>query len=142
MTSATLSLELKTFARRKWPLENDKSRKRLLAGLLKFTLRRVRSLYEGERTAVPRGDEIVTIEQLIGKRIGAAAEKELTDAKAEYRSLADLAAGLQALVTGPNADFYRPQVDAFRAALLGEGVVDYRGGRRSSAGNQGRAGTG
>lgn len=142
MTSATLSLELKTFARRKWPLENDKSRKRLLAGLLKFTLRRVRSLYEGEATAVPRGHEIISIERLIGKRIGLAAEEELNNAKAEYRTLAELAAGLQALVTGPDADFYRPQVDAFRAALLGEGVVDYRGGRGPGAGDQGRAGTG
>lgn len=141
MTTVTISTELKLFARTRWPLENDKSRKRLLASALKFTHRRVRSLYEGEETAVPRAAEIVTIEKLIGRPISKS-EQELADAKAEYRDMAEIVSRLWALANGPNADFYGPQVDALRASLLGEGPVDRRGSRGTGARDQGRAGAG
>lgn len=141
MTTVAISTELKLFARTRWPLENDKSRKRLLARALKFTLRRVRSLYEAEDTAVPRDHEVVAIEKLIGRPISRN-EQELADAKAEYRDMAEIVSRLWALANGPNADFYGPQVDALRASLLGEGSLDRRGGRGTGAGDQGRSAAG
>ncbi len=138
MTTASISTELKTFARRKWPLENDKLRKSLLAGLLGFTRRRVRSLYEGEKTAVPRAAEIATIERVIGKKLGAAAEQEIDDGRAEYRSAAEIAAGLEALLYGPHASFFGPQVALIRAALLGNRFPPHGGGGGDGSRDQGR----
>jgi hypothetical protein len=137
VTAAVVSKELKLFARARWPLANDKSRKQMLRRLLEVTERRIKSLWEGEETAVPRGTETARIEELIGHKIGAAAELE--EARHEHRDLAQLAASLQALLYGPEADFYRPQVDAIRAALVpaGRGI-----GARSGdigAGDQGRS---
>lgn len=114
--SKDVSRELRAFARIKWPLANDKARKQMLRRLLDITERRIKSLWEGEDTAVPRGTETARIEALIGHKIGAAAELE--EARHEHRDLAELAASLQALLFGPEADFYRPQVDAIRAALV------------------------
>ncbi len=141
MTTHAISTELKLYARTRWPLENDKSRKRLLAQALKFTQRRVRSLFEGETTAVPRATEIIAIEELIGRKISAT-EEDLAHAKAEYRDMAQIAAGLWALAHGPNADFFGPQMDALRQAILGEGPVDHRGGGQAGAGDQGRTASG
>lgn len=119
VTPAAISIELRVFARKRWPLENDKFRKNQLKSALGFTARRIRSFWEGSDTAVPRTEETDAIEGLIGKKIGAAAELE--EAQHEHRDLAQLASGLQALLFGPEADFYRPQVDAIRAALLSQG---------------------
>lgn len=143
MTTATISTgiissELKVFARRKWPLANDKYRKNRLADLLSLTKRRIRSLYEGEDTAVPRTTETDAIERLIGKKIGAAAELE--EAQHEHRTLAEIAASLQALLQGPNAAFYSPQVAALRAALAGEGPRPHSGGAVDGAGDFAGAG--
>lgn len=137
MTTVAISTELRLFARTRWPLENDKSRKRLLASALKFTHRRVRSFYEAEETAVPRDHEVVAIEKLIGRPISRN-ERELADAQAEYRSLAEIASSLWALAHGPDADFYGPKMDALRSALLGEGHPDRGRGRGTGAGDQGR----
>lgn len=140
VTATAISHDLKVFARQRWPLANDKYRKDRLAGLLGFTKRRIRSFYEGEETAVPRTRETDAIERLIGKRIGA--DAELEEAQHEYRNLAQLASSLQALLYGPHASFYRPQVDAIRAALLGEGLPAQGRGRDDGARDHERAGDG
>lgn len=65
MTSATLSTNLRIYAVKRWPLDKDERRKERLASLLNMTKRRVRSLWQNESTARPRGDEIERIEALI-----------------------------------------------------------------------------
>jgi hypothetical protein len=137
VTAELVSKELKLFARVKWPLANDKARKAALRRALDVTARRIKSLWEGEETAVPRGTETARIEKLIGHKIGAAAELE--EARHEHRDLAQLAASLQALLFGPEADFYRPQVDAIRAALVPAGGGTGSGSGDAGAGDQGRS---
>jgi hypothetical protein len=53
------------------------------------------------------GEELTRVEQVSG----------LEYAKRELRSLDDLIAKADALLDGPNADFHRPFVDAFRAFI-------------------------
>lgn len=65
--TAALSAELKTFARQKWPLTTDEWRKDKLASMLRMGRRRVKSLYEGERSARPRFEEVEKIKALIGQ---------------------------------------------------------------------------
>jgi hypothetical protein len=43
VTAAVVSKELKLFARARWPLANDKSRKQMLRRLLEVTERRIKS---------------------------------------------------------------------------------------------------
>jgi hypothetical protein len=138
VTTLAIKTELRTYARQRWPLENDKSRKSKLRRALDLTARRMKSFWEGEETAVPRGHETARIENLIGHKIGAAAE--LKEAQHEYRDLAQLANSLHALLYGPEADFYRPQVDAIRAALLPQGGSPATSGGDPGTGNQGREG--
>lgn len=135
VTTAVISTELRVFARRRWPLANDKYRKARLATLLDLTERRIRSFWEGDENAVPRAKETAAIERLIGKRLVAA--QELEEAKHEYRDLAQLAASLEALFYGPNADYYRPQVDAIRHALRAEVAGSEGGGRGDAARDNG-----
>ena len=137
VTTAAISTALKLYARTRWPLENDKARKAMLARVLKFTPRRVRSFYEAEKNAVPRTHETVAIERLIGRRIETA-EQELSDARAEYRDVAEIASALWALAHGPDADYYGPQVDTLREALLGERPAGHRSGGEAGPRNQGR----
>ncbi|WMT90116.1 hypothetical protein [Pelagibacterium sp. H642] len=66
MSIATLSLELRTYGRRRWPLTTDEFRKSRLADLLKMSARRMKSYWDAEQTAVPRGAEIERIRALIG----------------------------------------------------------------------------
>lgn len=138
MTVLAASKDLKFYARRRWPLANDKFRKDRLAELLDLTKRRIKSLYEGDRNAVLRQHEAESIERLTGKKLGAAAELE--EARHEYRTLAQLEASLEALADGPHESFYRPLLDAFRAAALPQGEGAPRGRGRIGAGDQGRGG--
>lgn len=87
--TAALSTDLKTFARRKWPLTTDEWRKDKLASMLRMGRRRIKSLYEGERTARPRFDEVEKIKALIGQ------ERPHDDAP-EDRALAARIAALEA----------------------------------------------
>jgi hypothetical protein len=139
VSAAIVGMELKTFARSKWPLTNDKDRKRRLKVALGFTARRIKSLWEGSESARVHTDETDAIEAMIGHRIGAAAELE--EARHEYRDLAQLAASLHALLYGPEADFYRPQVDAIRAALIPPGRGTEAGSGVDGAGNPEREST-
>lgn len=93
VTSATLSTDLRIYAVKRWPLDKDERRKERLAALLNMTKRRVRSLWENERTARPRGDEIERIEALIG------AEEDHANAEA-YRALEARFASMEAELAG------------------------------------------
>lgn len=116
VSAAAVSVELKAYARQRWPLDNDKSRKALLRKLLGFTGRRMRSLYEGEGTAVPRGSETAAIEDLIGRKIGAAADEENRDA---FMALQARVARLEAALAVVDEAFFDPQMAAYREALHG-----------------------
>ena len=137
VTPAVVALELRTFARQSWPLENDKSRKELLRKAFRplvVTARRIKSLYEGEETAVPRGNETARIEEIIGHKIGAAAEGD-TDAvrhsQENYRLLEARIAQIEAIYARIDPEHVGEQVAAFRAQTRG-GVGGLGG---SGAGN-------
>jgi hypothetical protein len=68
VTVATLSQDLRVYAVQRWPLDRDERRKARLATLLNMTPRRIRSFWEGEPSARPRGEEIERIEALIGQK--------------------------------------------------------------------------
>ena len=65
VTAASLSTDLRVYATKRWPLDKDERRKERLATLLNMTKRRVRSLWENEQSARPRGEEIDRIKALI-----------------------------------------------------------------------------
>lgn len=65
--NADISNDLRVYARRRWPLANDKFRKARLATLLNVSARRIKSLYEGEQTAVIREREAEAVRQLVGQ---------------------------------------------------------------------------
>jgi hypothetical protein len=121
-------MELRMFAAEEWPNLNHKGRLRELSKrLTNWTDRRVRAVYNSERGVSLRADEAADIEALI------------EEARHEYRDLAQLAASLQALLYGPEADFYRPQVDAIRAGLVPQGQGLAGSGAADGARDQGRS---
>lgn len=89
--------------------------------------RRVRSVFNGEAHVSLRSTEREDLDALI------------EEAKHEHRDLAQLAASLQALLFGPEADFYRPQVDAIRAALVPPGQGTPRGSADHGPGDRDRS---
>lgn len=112
MTSATLSTDLRIYAVKRWPLDKDERRKERLAALLNMTKRRVRSLWENESTARPRGDEIERIEALIG------AEEEEANRHA-FADLQERIARLEAVVLA-----FETQQD--HQAMVGKGNGAFR----------------
>lgn len=116
MTAAAVATELRFYARQRWPLENDKTRKHRLRGLLGLTTRRIKSLYEGEATAKVSGAETASIEALIGRRITAAADEENRDA---FMALQARVARLEAALAAVDEAFFDPQMAALRASLHG-----------------------
>ena len=118
--SATATMTMRDYAGREWPAESHKGRITRLARKLHWGHRRTRSLYNGEPVAL-RANEFAELQQL-------------TEARHEHRELEQLASGLYALLYGPNADHYRPQIDAIRAALVPQGSGPARA--------RGEAGTG
>lgn len=115
MTSATLSTDLRIYAVKRWPLDKDERRKERLAALLNMTKRRVRSLWENERSARPRGDEIERIAALIG------AEEEEANAET-YRAM-------EARFASMEAELAELRAAIAAASLAGEGTAA-RGSRR------------
>jgi hypothetical protein len=120
-----IAQELRLYARLRWPLHNDKYRKDRLADLLRFTHRRVKSLWEGEQTAVPRDQETSAIECLIGHRIGEGLTQEAMDAlrasQENYRALEARIAALEAALAHGDEEYVREYVDGYRAFALGQG---------------------
>lgn len=133
MTTATLSTNLRVYATKRWPLDKDERRKERLATLLNMTKRRVRSLWENESTARPRGAEIERIEALIS-----AEQEQIKEAtRAADRALEARFAALETEVADLRAALAR-------AALEAEGVVARRPGAASHenrAGHFGRRST-
>lgn len=123
--SATATMTMRDYAGREWPAESHKARITRLARKLGWGHRRTRSLYNGEPVAL-RADEFARLQQL-------------TEARNEQRELAQLASSLYALLYGPEADYYRPQVDAIRAALVPQGSGFASQGSGAGAGDHGRA---
>lgn len=121
VTVASLSTDLRVYATKRWPLDKDERRKERLATLLNMTKRRVRSLWENEATAVPRGAEIDRIKALIGVE-----ESNIEEANRDaFAALQERIARLEAIVL------------AFEAAqdneqLAGQGDRSY--GRRRTDG--------
>jgi len=128
---AAAQTDLRMFAATEWPNLNHKGRLRqLIMALPSWTERRIRSVYNAEQGVSLRAEEAEDIRALT------------EEAKREYRDLAELANSLHALLYGPEADFYRPQVDAIRAALVPQGAGVPAGGSNAGAGDQGREGGG
>ena len=100
MTTATLSTNLRVYATKRWPLDKDERRKERLATLLNMTKRRVRSLWENEATARPRGEEIERIEALIS-----AEQEEIEEANRDaFAALQERIARLEAIVLALSAE--------------------------------------
>ena len=103
VTTASLSTNLRVYATRRWPLDKDERRKERLAGLLNMTKRRVRSLWENEPTAVPRGAEIERIEALIGEEKAEQLQIEEANRHA-FAALQERIARLEAVVLSLTAE--------------------------------------
>lgn len=126
MTTASLSTDLRVYATKRWPLDKDERRKERLAALLNMTKRRVRSLWENEATAVPRGAEIERIEALIGAE--QAEQQKIEEANRDaFTALQERIARLEAIVLSLTAE---PDHDA----LAGAGTGTDRGRRGDVAG--------
>jgi hypothetical protein len=95
------------------------------------TARRIKSLWEGEETAVPRGSETAVIEELIGHKIGAAVEEKndaLGASQQAYRTLEARVVALEGLFAAVDPEFGSEFLAAFRASLNGAGGgADARG---------------
>lgn len=105
--NAAISHDLRVYARRRWPLANDKYRKDRLATLLEMSTRRIKSLWEGEASAVIREHEAEAVRRLVGQ------------AEANKNDLEDLAqriARLEAALLHSEEDFHRFQVEGLRQA--------------------------
>lgn len=134
MLNAAIAHDLRVYARRRWPGENDKYRKDRMRSLLQITARRMKSLWEGEEAAVPRATETERIESLIGKKIGA---PELTEEEAnavgrsqeEYRALEARIAALEAFFRAGDEEHGGPHLDALRELAAGSGRVPQTGRR-------------
>lgn len=114
--NAILADDLRVYARQRWPLANDKYRKARLATLLQVSSRRIKSLWEGEQTAVIRQHEAEAVRRLIGQRQIEEANRD------DIAALQDRIARLEAALFANDPDFHQPQMGALREAA--------RGGRR------------
>lgn len=108
--SAAIAQELRTFARQKWPLANDKYRKGRLADLLNLTHRRVKSLWEADRNAVIREHEAEAIRRLVGQ------EEANRD---DFKALQARIARLEAALFAQDEEFHHEQMAALRQAADG-----------------------
>jgi hypothetical protein len=105
--NAAISHDLRVYARRRWPLANDKYRKDRLATLLQVSARRIKSLWEGEDSAVIREHEAEAVRRLVGQ-----AEANRDD----LQDLAQRIARLEAALLQSDEAFHSDQVDALRKA--------------------------
>ena len=108
--NAAIATDLRVYARRRWPLANDKYRKHRLADLLGVSARRVKSLWEAEETAVVREHEAEAVRKLVGQQ--EAEEANLND----IRALQARIARLEAALFSQDEAFHSAQMDALRDA--------------------------
>lgn len=86
---------------------NVKDRIRRASACLGWSFSRTRDVWYGDPRVSISVDEMRDIEEAAGVKYG----------RAEVRSLEELIAKADALLDGPEADFHRPFVDAFRAFI-------------------------
>lgn len=109
--NAAIASDLRVYARRRWPLENDKYRKHRLASLLGFSARRIKSLWEAEQTAVIRQHEAEAVRKLLGQQEIAEANRN------DIQALQDRIARLEAAITAQDEEFGRAQMAGYREAV-------------------------
>lgn len=108
--NAVIAQDLRVYARRRWPLENDKYRKLRLADLLGISARRIKSLYEAEQTAVIREHEAEAVRRLLG-------QQKIEEAnRAELEALKGRIARLEAALVQSDEEFHREQMAGYRQA--------------------------
>lgn len=115
--NAILADDLRVYARQRWPLANDKYRKARLATLLRVSARRIKSLWEGEQSAVIRQHEAQAVRQLLG-------QKQIEEAnRDDFQALQARIARLEAALFAQDEEFHHGQVAALRAvADRGRGI--------------------
>ncbi len=118
MSTAAQTL-MREYAGLRWPSMNHKGRIARLAGVLGFTHRRTRSLYQNEPGARLRADELASIEAL-NRRIEEGNRNE-------FAILQSRVARLEAALLRQDEEFHSEQMAAFSAAVDGrrrEDVTD------------------
>lgn len=111
--NAVMADDLRVYARQRWPLANDKYRKARLATLLQVSSRRIKSLWEGEQSAVIRQSEAEAVRRLLG-------QKQIEEAtRDDIAALQNRIARLEAALFAQDEEFHQPQVGAFREAARG-----------------------
>jgi hypothetical protein len=108
--NAALADDLKIFARRKWPLSTDEWRMSRLANMIGVGTRRMKSLYQGEATAVLRQHEAEAIAKLLNQRQIEEANRN------DFQVLQARIARLEAALFASDEEFHQPQMAAFRNA--------------------------
>lgn len=116
---AAAQSSLRDYAASEWPRLNHKGRLAKLCRLLPtWTDRRVRAVYNAEQGVSLRADEQEAVQRLTATE---EATNALRQSQAEYRDLEARIARIEALFQHGDEEFGRPQVDAYRAAALGQG---------------------
>jgi hypothetical protein len=117
-----ISNDLRVYARQRWPLANDKYRKGRLANLLQVSERRIKSLWEGEQSAVIRHSEAAAVRRLLG-------QKEIEEAnRNDFQALQERIARLEAALLSRDPEFHHEQMAGLRSSVDGG-----RGGDVASA---------
>lgn len=111
--NAALADDLKIYARRRWPLTTDEWRWTRLANLIGVKPRRMKSLYQGEPSAVVRQTEAEALAALIRNR-------EIEEAnRSDFQALQNRIARLEAAFFPQDEEFYQPALAALRASVDG-----------------------
>ena len=99
------AVALKNHVAPKGSAENVKDRIRLAARRLGWSFTRTKDVWYADPRVSISAEELRVIEEKAG----------ITYGRTEVREIDDLIAKADSLLAGPQADFYRPMVDAFRA---------------------------
>jgi len=122
--NAIMADDLRVYARQRWPLANDKYRKARLANLLQVSARRIKSLWEGEQSAVIRQSEAEAVRRLLG-------QKQIEEAnRNDFQALQARIARLEAALSARDPEFHHDQVAALRVATDGRRRGHVPGGTR------------
>ena len=111
--NAALAADLKVFARQKWPLSTDEWRMGRLAHMIGVGARRMKSLYQGEATAVLRQHEAEAIAKLLKQRQIEEGNRD------DFKALQARIARLEAALFSQDEEFHQPQMAAARASVDG-----------------------
>lgn len=108
------SIALKRYVAPKGSGQNVKDRIRVAARKLGWSFSRTKDVWYADPRVSISAEELRVIEETAGVKYG----------RAQVRSIDELIAKADALLDGPNADYHRPFVDAFRAFIGALGVGD------------------